>query len=48
MQAIEQTAERILPNDISTAWSGVSFQESRASQSGFMVYVAALPRPEQS
>lgn len=42
MQAIEQTAERILPNDISTAWSGVSFQESRASQSGFMVYVVAL------
>lgn len=42
MQAVKQCAERILPDDISTAWSGVSFQESEASRSGFVVYLVAL------
>lgn len=42
MQAIEQSAKRVLPDNIATAWSGVSFQESEASRSGFVVYVLAL------
>ena len=42
MTAIEQSAKRVLPDDISTAWSGVSFQESEASQSGWVVYGVAL------
>ena len=42
MAAIAQTAKRVLPDDMSTAWSGVSFQESEASQSGWVVYGVAL------
>ncbi len=42
MDAIEQTAKRVLPDDVATAWSGVSYQESEASKSGVMVYVVAL------
>ena len=42
MDIIEQTAKRTLPDNISTAWSGVSFQESKASKSGFVVYLIAL------
>ena len=42
MKAIAQTAKRVLPDDVATAWSGVSYQESEASNSGAMVYVVAL------
>ncbi len=42
MNAISQTAKRVLPDDISTAWSGVSYQESKASKSGVAVYAIAL------
>ena len=42
MAAVEQTARRVLPDNVATAWSGVSFQESEASKSGFVVYAVAL------
>ncbi len=42
MQAIEHTAKRVLPDNVATAWSGVSFQQSEASQSGIVVYLVAL------
>ncbi len=42
MQIIEQTAKRVLPDNVAIAWSGVSFQQSEASQSGFVVYIVAL------
>lgn len=42
MQAIKLCAKRTLPDNIATAWSGVSYQESEASQSGFVVYIVAL------
>ena len=42
MDAIAQTAQRVLPDDVTTAWSGVSFQESEASKSGYVVYLVAL------
>ncbi len=42
MSVIEQTAERVLPDNISMAWSGLSYQENEASRSGFMVYAVAL------
>ncbi len=42
MQAIEQTAEKTLPDDISTQWSGVSYQESQSSNSSWVAYLLAL------
>lgn len=42
MDAIAQVAQQVLPDDVTTAWSGVSYQESRASKSGYVVYVVAL------
>lgn len=42
MQAIERTADTVLPDDVSIAWSGVSYQEAEASRSGTVVYLLAL------
>lgn len=42
MQAIERTALEVLPDDIGTAWSGISYQEANASKTGGLVYLMAL------
>ena len=42
MQQIERTAETVLPDDIDTAWSGVSYQEANASKRGGTVYLLAV------
>ncbi len=42
MGDIERTAASILPDDVGTAWSGTSYQESQASKSGNTVYLLAL------
>ena len=42
MQQIERTAETVLPDDIGTAWSGVSYQEANASKRGGTVYLLAV------
>lgn len=42
MKDIERTAAEILPDDVSTAWSGITYQEARASKSGNSVYLLAL------
>lgn len=42
MDHIEQVAQKILPDDVGYAWSGVSYQEANASQSGYVPYLLAL------
>ncbi len=42
MNAIERTAAKVLPEDIGTAWSGISYQEAQSSKSGSTVYLLAL------
>lgn len=42
MQDIERTASAVLPEDIGTAWSGISYQEANASKTGGLVYLLAL------
>ena len=42
MQEIERTAADVLPEDVGTAWSGITYQEAQASKSGSVVYLLAL------
>lgn len=42
MKLIETTAKNIFPDDVGYAWSGISYQEAKASHSGALVYVLAL------
>ena len=42
MQEITATAAAVLPDDIGTAWSGTSYQEANASETGGLVYALAL------
>ena len=42
MKLIDKVASSTLPEDISTAWSGTSFQEASASRGGAFVYLLAL------
>ena len=42
MEEIQTTAEQVLPRDIGTAWSGVSYQEAEASSQGIIIYLLAL------
>ena len=42
MERIEQVAGAVLPNDIGTSWSGISYQEAEAKSSGKGIYGVAL------
>ncbi len=42
MQQITRTAAEVLPDDVGTAWSGISYQEAAASKAGGLVYLLAL------
>lgn len=42
MDDVKTTGLRVLPSDVATAWSGVSFEAAAASKSGVWVYVSAL------
>lgn len=42
MKQISGVADKILPDDIDIAWSGMSYQENEASKSGMAVYLLAL------
>ncbi len=42
MQQIERTAAAVLPADVGTAWSGISYQQAEASKSGYLAYVLAI------
>lgn len=42
MSLIENMAKETLPNDVGYAWSGMSYQEANASQSGYVAYLLAL------
>lgn len=42
MSLIENMAKKTLPNDVGYAWSGMSYQEANASQSGYVAYLLAL------
>ena len=42
MKTITTIAQRQLPDDVGFAWSGTSFQEANASQSGVYIYLLAL------
>lgn len=42
MQRIEEVAEEVLPTDVGTAWSGISYQEAEASDKGTWVYAVTL------
>ena len=42
MHTIERTAAAVLPSDVGMAWSGLSYQEARASKSGAAVYALAI------
>ena len=42
MSLIENMAKETLPDDVGYAWSGMSYQEANASQSGYVVYLLAL------
>ncbi len=42
MQVIENTANKVLPEDIATQWSGVSYQESSSSSRSWFAYLLAL------
>ncbi|MFR9503731.1 MAG: efflux RND transporter permease subunit [Rikenellaceae bacterium] len=42
MQLVETTLNESMPSDIGVAWSGVSFQQSEASKSSGLTYLAIL------
>ncbi len=42
MQRIEAVAQETLPDDIGTAWSGISYQEASASKKGLMSYAVTI------
>ena len=42
MRTIERTAAAVLPSDVGMAWSGLSYQEAKASKSGAAVYALAI------
>ena len=42
MSLIENMAKETLPDDVGYAWSGLSYQEANASQSGYVAYLLAL------
>ena len=42
MKRIEAIADEVLPDDVGTAWSGISYQEAEASGKGSWVYVVTL------
>ncbi len=42
MDAVEEQAGKILPDDIGIAWSGLSYQERNAAKGGGIVYLLAL------
>ncbi len=42
MSLIENMAKETLPDDVGYAWSGMSYQEAYASQSGYVAYLLAL------
>ncbi len=42
MDQIESMAKETLPDDVGYAWSGMSYQEANASQSGYAAYLLAL------
>lgn len=42
MSLIENMAKETLPDDVGCAWSGMSYQEANASQSGYVAYLLAL------
>lgn len=42
MERVEAVADEVLPDDITTAWSGVSFQEAEAAGKGSWVYLVTL------
>ncbi len=42
MDYISTRSSELLPNDIDTAWSGVSFQQSQASEGGYLIYIFIL------
>ena len=42
MHTIERTAAAVLPSDVGMAWSGLSYQEAKASKSGAAVYALAI------
>lgn len=42
MKLIEGIAHDVLPDDVGYAWSGISYQEAKASKGGAMVYLLAL------
>ena len=42
MSLIENMAKETLPDDVGYAWSGMSYQEANASQSGYVAYLLAL------
>lgn len=42
MALVEKMAAETLPDDVGYAWSGMSYQEANASQSGYAAYLLAL------
>lgn len=42
MERIEQVARDVLPDDVGTSWSGISYQEAEAQSSGKGIYGVAL------
>ncbi len=42
MERIEAVASEVLPDDIGTAWSGISYQEAAASKKGGWIYLVTL------
>ena len=42
MAEVEKMAKATLPDDVGYAWSGMSYQEANASQSGYVAYLLAL------
>ncbi len=42
MTLISRTADKVLPDDVGIAWSGISYQQQSASRSGWIAYVLAL------
>ena len=42
MERVEAIARKVLPSDISTSWSGLSFQQAEARRGGGVVYAIAI------
>ena len=42
MKLIEELAANVFPDDVGYAWSGISYQEAKASKKGVLVYLLAL------